>query len=77
MGVFETGGKKNRLIFHDGENVVIVGTKGSEKGWIVTDYGPKGSAGRVSVGDAATTPRGAIKTRESILKGNAKSIWKK
>ncbi len=29
--IFRSGGKNPRLIFHDGENVVIVGTKGSEK----------------------------------------------
>jgi hypothetical protein len=85
--VFRSGGKNERLIFHDGENVVIVGTKGSEKGWVVTDYGPKGSAGRAAVGAPATTPRGGIVSREDILNGTipstsgtipaAVSIWQR
>ncbi len=58
--IFRSGGKNPRLIFHDGENVVIVGTKGSEKGWVVTNYGPLGSEGRVSLGSIPNTPRGEL-----------------
>ncbi len=84
--IFRSGGKNPRLIFHDGENVVIVGTKGSEKGWVVTNYGPLGSEGRVSLGSIPNTPRGGIVTSESIVSGTipsksgtvpkAESIWK-
>lgn len=55
--IFRTTGGKPRLIFHDGENVVV-GMNSGEKGWVVTSYGPLGSAERVKVGAIPDTPRG-------------------
>ncbi|MDX7989313.1 hypothetical protein FE392_18745 [Xenorhabdus sp. 12] len=59
----------------------------SEKGWIVTNYGPLGSAERVALGSVPNTPRGGIVTAESIVNGTIPSksgtvpagvsIWKK
>ncbi|MCW7539338.1 DUF6531 domain-containing protein [Aquabacterium sp. A7-Y] len=84
--VFVSMGNRERLIFHDGENVVFVGTKGAEKGWVVTDYGPRGSAQRAAVGADPGTPRGGVVGRDDILNGTipsasgtlppARSVWK-
>lgn len=61
------------LLLYKGENIVIVGTKGAEKGWVITDYGPKGSINRAEVGAAQNTPRGGIVTREDIVNGTIPS----
>ena len=55
-------------------------------GWLVTNYGPLGSEGRVPLGSVPNIPRGGIVTSESIVSGTipsksgtvpkAESIWK-
>ncbi|WP_415852317.1 RHS repeat-associated core domain-containing protein, partial [Streptomyces albus] len=70
-GVYISQGGAERLIFHQGEDVVVMESKGSAGGNIVTSYGPSGprnESGAAALGGSPTDP-GPPVTREQIING--------
>lgn len=60
-----------KFIYRKGDNVVIVESKGSSKGNIITSYGPsgpRGKSGAAIFGGSPTDP-GMPVTHEDILSG--------
>jgi hypothetical protein len=71
-GVYLSEGSSGRLIFHKGGDVVIVESKGSSVGNIITSYGPsgpRGSSGAAALGGLAADPGEAI-TAAKIIAGD-------
>ncbi len=69
--VYVTNNNKNNLVYRKEENVVIVESKGSSKGNIITSYGPdgpRGESGAAIFGGSPTDP-GMPVTHEDILNG--------
>ncbi|QKS54851.1 hypothetical protein HUB98_15605 [Paenibacillus barcinonensis] len=70
--VYVSGNNSQNLIYRKGVNVVIVESKGSSKGNVITSYGPdgaRGESGAAIFGGKPTDP-GMPVTHDSIVKGN-------
>ena len=69
--VYVTNNNKQNLVFRKGDNVVIVESKGSSKGNIITSYGPggpRGESGAAIFGGSPSEP-GMPATHEDIING--------
>ncbi|WP_156130303.1 hypothetical protein [Paenibacillus durus] len=69
--VYVSGNNSQNLIYRKGDNVVIVESKGSSKGNVITSYGPdgaRGESGAAIFGGKPTDP-GMPVTHDSIVKG--------
>jgi hypothetical protein len=70
--VYVSGNNSQNLIYRKGDNVVIVESKGSSKGNVITSYGPdgaRGESGAAIFGGKPTDP-GMPVTHDSIVNGN-------
>ncbi len=70
-GVYLSDGQKGRLIYHHGEDVVVVESGGSGRGNIITSYGPSGprnESGAKALGGSPDDP-GLPITRDMIVGG--------
>ncbi|MDT3400625.1 RHS repeat-associated core domain-containing protein, partial [Streptomyces sp. B1866] len=70
-GVYVSHGGAERLIFHQGEDIVVMESKGSKAGNVITSYGPSGpknASGAAAWGGSPNDP-GPPVTREQIIKG--------
>ncbi|WP_245245330.1 RHS repeat-associated core domain-containing protein, partial [Streptomyces palmae] len=70
-GVYKSTGTSGRLIFHQGEDIVITEGPGSRAGQIVTSYGPSGPRNDSGVSAFGGNPEdpGLPITKEQILNG--------
>ncbi|MBB6019736.1 WXG100 family type VII secretion target [Paenibacillus sp. JGP012] len=70
--VYVSGNNSQNLIYRKGVNVVIVESKGSSKGNVITSYGPDGARGEsgAAIFGGKPTDRGMPVTHDSIVKGN-------
>ena len=69
--VYVTNNNKQNLVYRKGDNVVIVESRGSSKGNIITSYGPdgpRGKSGAAIFGGSPSDP-GMPVTHEDILNG--------
>lgn len=57
----------------DNESTISGSDNSAEKGWVVTSYGPLGSAERVKLGTAPDTTRGAAVSHSDIVNGTIPS----
>jgi RHS repeat-associated protein len=70
-GVYISQGGAERLIFHQGEDIVVMESKGGGRGNVVTSYGPSGpknESGAAAWGGSPEDP-GPPVTREMIVEG--------
>ncbi|MEU5438760.1 RHS repeat-associated core domain-containing protein [Streptomyces sp. NPDC020719] len=70
-GVYISSGGAERLIFHQGEDIVVMESKGGKAGNVITSYGPSGpknDSGAAAWGGSPTDP-GPPVTREQIVNG--------
>ncbi|MEU2428189.1 putative T7SS-secreted protein [Streptomyces sp. NPDC007861] len=70
-GVYISKGGAERLMFHQGEDIVIMESKGGGRGNVVTSYGPSGpknDSGAAAWGGSPEDP-GPPVTREQIVEG--------
>ncbi|MFV2118770.1 RHS repeat-associated core domain-containing protein, partial [Streptomyces sp. Act-28] len=70
-GVYISTGGSERLIFHQGEDVVIMESKGGSAGNVITSYGPSGpknDSGAAAWGGSPSDP-GPPVTQEMIVNG--------
>ncbi|MFD0374453.1 RHS repeat-associated core domain-containing protein [Streptomyces sp. NPDC127112] len=70
-GVYISSGGAERLIFHQGEDIVVMESKGGKAGNVITSYGPSGpknESGAAAWGGSPTDPGPAV-TREQIVNG--------
>ncbi|WP_435881608.1 DUF6531 domain-containing protein [Streptomyces xanthochromogenes] len=70
-GVYISNGGAERLIFHKGEDIVVMESKGGKSGNVITSYGPSGpknDSGAAAWGGSPTDPGPAV-TRDMIVEG--------
>ncbi|WP_405687141.1 DUF6531 domain-containing protein [Streptomyces sp. NBC_00057] len=70
-GVYLSTGGAERLLFHQGEDIVVMESKGGGRGNLVTSYGPSGpknASGAAAWGGSPADP-GPPVTREQIING--------
>ena len=70
-GVYISQGGAERLIFHQGEDIVVMESKGGARGNVITSYGPSGpknDSGAAAWGGSPEDPGPAV-TREMIIEG--------
>ncbi|MEU5835241.1 RHS repeat-associated core domain-containing protein [Streptomyces diacarni] len=70
-GVYISQGGAERLIFHKGEDIVVMESSGAKGGNVITSYGPSGpknESGAAAWGGSATDP-GPPVTRKQLIEG--------
>ncbi|MGW8884695.1 putative T7SS-secreted protein [Streptomyces sp. NPDC055749] len=70
-GIYISNGGAERLIFHQGTDIVVMESKGGKAGNVITSYGPSGpknESGAAAWGGSPTDP-GPPVTREQIING--------